>query len=141
MVEAEGERLIVDAGLNPTRATERMRLLGADLVTSRAPLGLFVSHDHADHSAHALGLARALKTPVFAHDGARLEPVRRRMAVRQYVPGRPLTLGPFLVESLAIPHDAPQVALTVSAGRLRCAIVSDVGHVTRELRASARRGA
>ena len=33
VVEAEGERLLVDAGMGPTRATEKMRALGADLVT------------------------------------------------------------------------------------------------------------
>lgn len=135
VVEAEGERLLVDAGLNPTRATERMRSLGADLVTSRPPLGLFVTHDHGDHSAHALPLSRALRTPIFAHDGAGLDRVRRRMDIQRYVPGRPATVGPFLVEALMIPHDAPQVALRISAAGRRFAIVTDVGHVTRDLHA------
>jgi len=135
VVESEGERLLVDAGLNPTRATERMRSLGADLVTSRSPLGLFVTHDHGDHAAHALPLARALRTPIFAHSGAALDRVRRGVDVRLYVPGRPTTLGPFLIEALSIPHDAPQVALRISATGRRFAIVTDAGHVTRELRA------
>lgn len=135
VVEAEGERLLVDAGLNPTRATERMRSLGADLVTSRSPLGLFVTHDHADHAAHALPIARALRAPLFAHDGAILDWVRRRVDVRRYVPGHRVALGPFVVEALSIPHDAPQVALRISAGGARFAIATDVGHVTRELRA------
>jgi phosphoribosyl 1,2-cyclic phosphodiesterase len=133
VVEADGERVLVDAGLGPTRATERMRSLGADLVTSRPPLGLFVTHDHGDHAAHALPLARALRAPVFAHDRAVLDRVRRRVGVRNYTPGRPLAVGPFLVEALSIPHDAPQVAVRVSAGGLRVAIVTDVGHVTRDL--------
>jgi phosphoribosyl 1,2-cyclic phosphodiesterase len=135
VVEADGERLLVDAGLNPTRATERMRSLGADLVTSRAPLGLFVTHDHGDHAAHALPLARALRAPLFAHDGAILDRARRRMEVRRYVPGHPVAVGPFVVEALSIPHDAPQVALRISAGGVRFVIATDVGHVTRELRA------
>lgn len=112
-----------------------MRSLGADLVTSRAPLGLFVTHDHGDHAAHALPLARALRAPIFAHDAAVLDRVRRRLEVRRYIPGRPVAVGPFVVEALPIPHDAPQVALRVSAGDLRFAIVTDAGHVTRELRA------
>ncbi len=39
--------------MGPTRATEKMRALGADLFTSRPPLGLFVTHHHGDHAAHA----------------------------------------------------------------------------------------
>jgi phosphoribosyl 1,2-cyclic phosphodiesterase len=135
VVEAEGERVLIDAGLGPTRAVERMRALGADLVTARAPLGLFVTHEHGDHAAHALPLARALRAPLFAHDRAGLDRARRRLDVQSYVPGRSVVAGPFLVEALSIPHDAPQVAVRVSAGGLRFVIVTDVGHVTRELRA------
>ncbi len=133
VVEAEGERLLVDAGMGPTRAAKRMRALGADLVTSRPPLGLFVTHDHGDHAAHALPLARALRMPILAHSGVALERARSRVEVRSYVPGRGLPLGPFVVEALPVPHDAPQVALRISAGRRRFAIATDLGRATRDL--------
>jgi phosphoribosyl 1,2-cyclic phosphodiesterase len=135
VVEAEGERLVLDAGMGPTRATERMRALGADLVTSRAPLGLFVTHDHGDHAAHALPIARALRAPLHAHQGIAAPRARSRLEVRSYTPGRPVPLGPFIVEALPVPHDAPQVALRVSAGGRRFAIATDLGQSTRELRA------
>lgn len=135
VVQSEGERLLVDAGMNPTRATERMRALGADLVTSRAPLGLFVTHEHGDHAAHASPVARALRAPLYLHEGIPAMRARQRLEVRSYVPGRPVPLGPFVVEALPVPHDAPQVALRVSAGGRRFGIVTDVGHATRELRA------
>jgi phosphoribosyl 1,2-cyclic phosphodiesterase len=61
--------------------------------------------------------------------------VRKRLDVRPYAPGRPVPLGPFLVEALPVPHDAPHVALRVAAGARRVGIVPDVGHATRELRA------
>jgi phosphoribosyl 1,2-cyclic phosphodiesterase len=134
VVEAEGERLILDAGIGPTRAAERMRSLGADLVTARAPLGVFITHDHGDHSAHALPLARALRAPLFAHDRATLERPRKRLDVRSFSPsGRAATLGPFVVEAMPVPHDAPHVALRISAGSRRVALATDVGHPTREL--------
>ncbi len=133
VLEAEGERVLVDAGMGPTRATERMRALGADLITRRPPLGLFVTHHHGDHAAHALPLARALQAPVFAHSGVPLVS-RKRVEVRPYSPGSPVHLGPFEVEALVIPHDAPHVALRVSAGGRRFGIATDLGHATRELR-------
>jgi len=135
VVEAEGERLVLDAGMGPNRATERMRRLGADLVTSRAPLGLFVTHHHGDHAAHAVPIARALRAPLHVHGGIPAPRVRSRLEVRTYVPGRPVPLGPFVVDALPIPHDAPHVALRVSAGGKRFAIATDLGHPTRELRA------
>jgi phosphoribosyl 1,2-cyclic phosphodiesterase len=133
VLESDGERLLVDAGMGPLRATERMRALGADLVTARPALGLFVTHHHGDHAAHALPLARALRAPVFAHAGVPLAS-RKRVEVRPYAPGRPVHLGPFEVEALVIPHDAPHVALRVSAGGRRFGIATDLGRVTRELR-------
>jgi phosphoribosyl 1,2-cyclic phosphodiesterase len=141
VVEAEGERLLVDAGMGPTRATERMRALGADLVTSRAPLGLFVTHDHGDHAAHALQLARALRAPLFLHPGVTLERAcsrRKGVEERAYVTGRPVVVGPFVVDTLLLPHDAPQVAVRVSASGARggrFAIATDLGHAPRGLQA------
>lgn len=135
VVEAAGERLVVDAGLNPTRGQERMRALGADFIAPRAPLGVFVTHDHGDHAAQALPVARALRAPLFAHERASLPAARRRLAVRDFVPGRPIALGPFVVETVVVPHDAAHVAVRVSAAGARVAVATDVGHVTRDLRA------
>jgi phosphoribosyl 1,2-cyclic phosphodiesterase len=128
IVEAEGERIVIDAGMGPVRATERMRELGADLITPRAPLGLFVTHDHGDHASHALPLARSLRAPLFAHDGAVMQRARRKLDVRPFTPGQPVALGPFVVEALAVPHDAPQVAFRVAAGGYRVAMATDLGH-------------
>jgi phosphoribosyl 1,2-cyclic phosphodiesterase len=133
VLEAEGERLVLDAGIGPNRATERMRALGADLITSRPPLGLFVTHDHGDHASHAMPLARALRAPLYVHPGLPFV-ARKRVEVVRYVPGKPIVLGPFSVDALPIPHDAPHVAFRVSAGGKRFAIATDLGHVTRELR-------
>jgi phosphoribosyl 1,2-cyclic phosphodiesterase len=134
VVESEGERLLVDAGMGPTRATARMRTLGADLVTSRAPLGLFVTHEHGDHAAHAVPVARALRAPLFLHDRMTPPRERPRLEVRSYTPGRPVPLGPFVVEALAIPHDAPHVAIRISAGGARFGVATDLGHAPREVR-------
>ncbi|MBV9945786.1 MAG: MBL fold metallo-hydrolase, partial [Myxococcales bacterium] len=158
VVEAEGERLVLDAGMGPNRAAERMRSIGRELFGQGAPppLGVVVTHEHGDHAAHALPLGRARRAPVYAHDvaaighmavtrasawasapapsGERAAGAQRAVPVRGYTPGQPLVLGPFVVEALPIPHDAPHVALRVTAGRHRFAIATDVGHVRRDLR-------
>lgn len=134
VVEAEGERIVLDAGIGPTRAADRMRRLGKDLITARPPLGVIVTHEHGDHAAQALPLGRALRAPVFVHQGISLGRGSPKVEVRRYAPGRSVTLGPFVVEALPVPHDAPHVAVRVTAGHRRMAMATDVGHVTRELR-------
>jgi phosphoribosyl 1,2-cyclic phosphodiesterase len=131
VVQAEGERLVVEAGMGPARARAGMNRLGADLLVSRAPLGIFLTHEHGDHSAHAAPLSRALKAPLLAHERMPLP----WPSVKQYTPGRPLDLGPFLVETLPLPHDAPHVAVRVTAGAHRFALATDLGRPTRDLRA------
>jgi phosphoribosyl 1,2-cyclic phosphodiesterase len=135
VAEAEGERILVDAGMSPTRAVEAMRTLGADFITGRPPLGVFVTHEHGDHAAHATPVARALRAPLYAHDGAPLLLARRRVQVTPYTPGRSLAVGPFVVETLIVPHDATQVAVRVRAGGARFAIATDLGHPTKALQA------
>jgi phosphoribosyl 1,2-cyclic phosphodiesterase len=128
-----GERLVIDAGMGPTRAAERMRALGADFVTARSAQGVIVTHDHGDHAAHALPIARALRAPIFAHDGVAIDRARRRTEVRSFAPGRTVVAGPFVVDTVRVPHDAPQVAVRVSAGGYAIGLVSDLGRSTPEL--------
>jgi len=133
VVESEGERLLIDAGLGPTKAVERMKRLGEDLILRRAPLGIFVTHDHGDHAAHALPLARALRAPLFAHAGVALDRARRRVEVLPYLPGVPVFVGPFRVDALPLPHDAPHVGLRISTSTGAVAIATDLGHAPRTL--------
>jgi phosphoribosyl 1,2-cyclic phosphodiesterase len=127
VIEAEGERVLVDAGIGPTRASERMRGLRAELVVAKPPLGLFVTHDHGDHSSQAGPLARALRVPLYTHDEGLLRRAGRRVEGRMFTPSRPTFLGPFAVETIGLPHDAPQVAVRISAGPFRVAIATDLG--------------
>jgi phosphoribosyl 1,2-cyclic phosphodiesterase len=135
VVEAQGERVLVDAGIGPSRAAERMRALGAELVVAKSPLGIFVTHDHGDHSAQAGPLARALRAPLYTHDERLFLRTGRRVEGRTFAPGRPVVVGPFVVEALSLPHDAPQVAFRISAGALRVAFATDLGRPTAALTA------
>jgi phosphoribosyl 1,2-cyclic phosphodiesterase len=133
VAEAEGERLVVEAGISARRAQARMQALGADLKLPRPPLGVLVTHEHGDHAGHAVPVARTLRAPLIAHE--RMPTPSGRVDVRPYAPGRPFRLGPFLVEALPVPHDAPHVALRISAGGYRFAIATDLGCAPRDLRA------
>jgi phosphoribosyl 1,2-cyclic phosphodiesterase len=120
IIESSGGRVLVDAGMGPKKAADRMRSLGGELFP-RGVDAIVVTHDHGDHAAHLEPLARALRAPVFLHEGI---PAQR---------GGSFRVGPFEVASFSIPHDAPQVALRVGAGGLRFGIATDLGHVPRGL--------
>lgn len=132
VVESAGARVVLDAGLNPTVAAKRMREVGADLF----PIGasaIFVTHHHGDHVFSLASLARSLKAPVFLHDGVDAPRVRERFEVRRYVPGESVRIGPFEIDAIPLPHDAPQVALRVAAGGAAFGLCTDLGHVPRGL--------
>jgi phosphoribosyl 1,2-cyclic phosphodiesterase len=105
-----------------------MKSLGADLLP-RGVLGIVVTHHHGDHIAHLEPLVRALRAPVYLHDGIAASRVRARYDVRSYARRGRFTVGPFRVRSEPAPHDAPQVALSIGAGGLRFGIATDLGHV------------
>lgn len=139
VVEADGARVILEAGMNPTRATAQLRALGSDLF-AHSPhggdayaLGLFVTHHHGDHIAQLLPLARATSAPVYMHKGIDAPRARSRLPVHDYAPGVPVRLGPFTIDALVVPHDAPQVAIRVATATRSFGLATDLGHVPKEL--------
>ena len=128
-----GERILVDAGINPTLATKRLRSLGHDLLGSPT-LAIVVTHHHGDHITHAEPLGRALGAPVYLHGGIDSPRVRQgRAEVREYERGAIFEVGPFVVEARSIPHDAPQVALRIECGGVAFGVCTDLGHVPQDL--------
>jgi phosphoribosyl 1,2-cyclic phosphodiesterase len=138
LVEAAGARLLVDAGFGPRAAAQRLAQLGVDLFP-RSVDGILVTHQHGDHIGHLEPLARATRAPIFLHRGIGAARVRHRFQVVDYDPGARLRVGPLDVETALVPHDAPQVAVRVSAPcddakgalpGLAFGIATDVGVVT-----------
>jgi phosphoribosyl 1,2-cyclic phosphodiesterase len=125
---ARGARLLIDAGLGPRSCASRMKRLGTDLFPAGV-LGIVVTHHHGDHIAHLEPLARALRAPVYLHDGIAATRVRARFDVRPYARRGSFSVGPFKLRAEPVPHDAPQVALSVASGGLRFGIATDLGHV------------
>jgi phosphoribosyl 1,2-cyclic phosphodiesterase len=136
LIEAAGARLLVDAGFGPRAAVRRLAELGVDLFP-RSVDGIVVSHQHGDHIGHLEPLARALRAPIYLHRGIGAPRVRRRFHVVDYDPGATFSVGALDVATVAVPHDAPQIALKISvnmAGNREVGtafgIATDVGTVT-----------
>ncbi len=132
LVESHGTRVLVDAGIGPQKASDRLASLGAELLP-RGVDAIVATHEHGDHFGQIEKLARAFRCPVFLHGGIEGLRVRKRFACTEYQIGRSFRVGELEIETEIIPHDAPQVAVRVASPDHALGIAVDVGHVTEKL--------
>ena len=135
-VEAHGVRLLFDAGINGIQAEERLAAHGIDI---REVHGVIISHDHSDHARHAGVLQRKYGIPIYITP-ATLAAVSTRCTlgklkdVRHFRSSDMLRFGDVTVQAIPTPHDsADGAAFVVAAAGKRLGIMTDLGHVFKEL--------
>lgn len=134
LIEGEGVRILVDAGLGPRQLEARLAALGAPLDAAGID-GIVPTHHHGDHFGGVEKIARALKCPVYLHPGIHAPRVRARFPVREYAIGRRFRIGSLEVLAEHVPHDAPQVAVRVASADHAIGYATDVGRPTQGLAA------
>lgn len=138
LVEADGVRLLVDAGLGPRSLEARLAALGVDLQRDdgRPALdGIVPTHHHGDHFGGVEKIARAIGCPVYLHAGIQAPRVRSRFEVREYTMGKRFHVGSLEVLAEHVPHDAPQVAVRIASKDHAFGVATDVGRPTPNLTA------
>ena len=130
-VEADGVRLLFDAGISGRQAEQRLAAHGRDI---RDVDALVISHEHRDHSRRMGIYQRKYGIPVHVTRKT-LAASRFRVDVggisdlRHYTAGASLQFGTVTVETIPTPHDAVDgVAFVVDDGRHRLGILTDLGH-------------
>ena len=131
-VEADGVRLLFDAGISGSQAERRLAAHGRDI---RDVDALIISHDHSDHT-RCMGIYHR-KYGVPIHITADTFDVARRKGrlgaigdVRHFLSGSTLRFDSVRVETIPTPHDAADgVAFVVDDGTHRLGILTDLGHV------------
>lgn len=140
-VEANGVRLLLDAGLSATRVARRLTSAGVELGRIDA---IVVTHDHSDHVGAAGPLCRRLGAPLCITEAtwaASRHAIREVPAVRHFVAGDEIgfasTLGTLTVRTIPTPHDAADgCVFVVDDGRSRLAVMTDFGHAFPALQAA-----
>ena len=132
IVEADGTRILVDAGIGPKRAVVAMRALGSDIFP-RGFDAIVVTHHHGDHSAHLEQHARASKAPVYLHPGIDAPQTRKKFEVRSYERGESFKVRSVTVHTMPVPHDAPQIAVAIASSSRRIGIATDLGYAPRQV--------
>lgn len=135
LVLLAGERaLLVDCGFGPRALVTRLKAIG---VAPEQIEGLVLTHEHQDHAQGAARAQHKFRWPVYASAGtlAQLPEIAARWR-RPVVPGTPVAAGDWLLEGVAIPHDAASplaYAVTATASGARVGIAHDLGAVPEAL--------
>lgn len=131
LVESNGTRVLIDAGIGPRKTEARLAQLGVDLRGGRID-AIVATHEHGDHFGQIERLARAFGAAIYLHRGIEGAHVKKRFDVKLYEPGRAFRIGTLVVEAEQVPHDAPQVAVRVAedGGGAALGVATDVGRVT-----------
>ncbi len=135
-VEADGVRLLFDAGIAGVQAEERLAAHGRDV---RRVDGVIISHDHADHVSNAGVFQRKFGLPLYitprtlAAASSRCS-LGRLKDVRHFHSSGIIRIGSVTVQAVPTPHDGEDGAVfIVSAGTKRLGIMTDLGHVFKDL--------
>lgn len=133
-VEAEGVKLLFDAGISGRCAASRMAQNGRDI---RDVDALLISHDHVDHVrsagifqrmfGHPIYMTRRTHTAMWCNLG-------RLHDIRYFKSGETLEFRSVKVHTVPTPHDAADgVAFIVECAGKRLGILTDLGHPFQEL--------
>ncbi len=135
-VETEGTKLLFDAGISGVQAEERLAAQGRDI---RDVDAVIISHDHADHIRHAGVLQRKYGLPLFVTPATLAAALShctlgKLKDVRHFRPNDKMRIGDVLVYAIPTPHDGVDgSAFVIEAGKKRLGILTDLGHVFKDL--------
>lgn len=132
LVDGDGTRVLIDAGLGSRELAERLESAGVDPASVDAVL---LSHEHGDHSRGAASFSRRW--------GVRLRGTRGTYAAAglgavdiagydAFVAGTRFRIGALTIMPVPVPHDAAEpVAFVVSSGDDCLGHATDLGHMSR----------
>ena len=130
LVQAGRTRILLEAGLSLQQTRRRAATLDLDL--DRVD-GIFVTHEHSDHVAHAGPLSRGLRAPLYMNRGTQ-EASGRFLSgecdIRSFHTGETIRVGDLEIETHRKPHDAADpVTFLVRHEAATLGLFTDLGHV------------
>lgn len=134
VVECDGLRLMIDAGLSAKQLTVRLIQIGID---PRSLDGILLTHEHGDHVRGLKVFLKQNPVPVFTTPATAR--VVRETGIeggswKFFEAGQVFQIGSVAVETFAIQHDAVDpVGFVVGHEARRFGYLSDAGFVTRSM--------
>lgn len=135
-VETGAVKLLFDAGITGSQASERLSAFGRDIRDVNA---LIISHDHSDHVRHAGVYQRKYGLPIYITPrtldrSARKYDLGQLSDINYFTAGEDIDFDNVSVQTIPTPHDAADSSVfVVSSGKKRLGIMTDLGHAFKEL--------
>ncbi len=136
----ENDGLMIDAGIGVRSLKKFFNEYG---IVNTSIHSILLTHDHADHVKSVGSLSHELGVPVYStrmvHQGIRNNYcVRHKVEaahVRYIEKNKSIMIGDFEVMPFHVPHDSTDnVGFMVTQGDVRFCLVTDVGHITDEIK-------
>lgn len=124
--------LLIDAGISARRICKSLRALG---VEPAGLSGILITHEHSDHIGGLATLTKQLRLPVYASRGTALQLCYRiaflEDVIHPFQAAGAFSIGSLGITSFPTPHDsADSVGYTLTDGRRKAAVSTDLGHLT-----------
>ncbi len=139
VVECNGTRIMVDAGLSAKQLNLRLETLGIDPASLD---GILLTHEHGDHIRGLKVFTKKHQVPIYAT--AQTAHIVKESGIesatwKTFETGQHFPLGGIQIQSFSIQHDAIDPVGFVLANETRkLGFVSDAGFVTRSMTESLR---
>jgi phosphoribosyl 1,2-cyclic phosphodiesterase len=134
LIECEGTRILVDAGLGPRELADRLISAEVDPTSISA---IVLSHEHGDHVKGAASFSRKWGVRIAATRGTYAAAGLGIAEIAGYdvlAPFQPFLVGSLAITGVPVPHDAAEpVAFVIRGAGCRLGHATDFGHVDRAL--------
>jgi len=128
-VEADGTRVLLDAGFSCRELAARLRAVGVEPHRIDA---VVITHEHADHIKGAALFSRTYKVPVYCAPETFRAASLDRQGVQAHVPvegGAPFAVGGLRLLPFRVPHDAVEtLGFAIESNGSRVGYATDLGH-------------
>ncbi len=133
-IGTEDEAILVDAGISRKQILLRMEERGLDAAKVK---GVFISHEHADHSRGVKVLSKVLKVPAYMTKGT-FDDMWNPYRPGQYgifTPGVALNIGEITIHPFLKNHDAANpCSFRVEVRGVSIGVMTDIGSVCNNVR-------
>lgn len=136
LVVSDGRiHILIDAGISARRITTGLKGLGIDPAALTAVL---ITHEHADHISGLPVLCRQTGADIYTAEPTARQICRRTAGLEErlcvFEAGERFAIGDLVVGTFPTSHDcARPVGYTVSDGRVKLGLCTDLGTVTDEV--------
>jgi len=131
-IENAGNAILVDAGITAKKVCEKLDIIGKKPESIK---GIFLSHEHIDHTRGIDVLARKFNIPVFATEKTvKNNFICSNQNLINYINKKDnVRIGGMEVEAFSKSHGAiDPISFTISNGK-RVSVITDVGHACKNV--------